>query len=1202
MNCAMKLLRQQRTSGAALIIVLAFVVLLLVLALAYFSRTVTDRRVAHSSFNQSKADEVALSAADVIVADLQQEIFNGSAASISNNYTLYTPNSNANMLPMRSGTPSPTPAPGSPDPLPNLIRRSYNSGGSPPDPIASPGVPSRASAVNSTTGVSLNGRSISLARWNKHYLLPRYNPSSTAIDSTPPSPLSNPYNPNPSVATGFTPPDWVLVTRNGPGPSPTPFASWNSSLSDATATNGNYAIGRYAYAIYDEGGLIDVNVAGFPYATPLPTPTPPAPPQPIYAPSPPYAQGSYPSGYTAATYTAQKIGRKGTAAFADLSMLPAVPSPSPTSSFFLPAQINNLIGWRNFASAQPGSNLAAGFTFDPAAATRYYSLALSSVATFLQTSGAVWNNSTDQAFLSRQELLALRTSTQFSQNLLQYLGTFSREYNRPSWKPATTSAINPDLSGVLVTSGFTRLDQTAASQGEPLLKNRFPLRRLSWLTYKGPSATRTPFPPASPTLPPTDPNYDMWQLLYTYGVPQIYLQQGTAANIKASFGLVWDTRPYVASPRAGQQWVYTSPNSAHSGGTFSGTSGSTATVVKTLTTVQRETREPDFFEILKATILNGSVGLGSNNTANTFVVADGKYYDTTNGKSADYQIMQVGVNIIDAWDTDNIPTFISFGSDPTSSPANQPYVLAGIENLPYLNKLVFVSSFASGSGDFFNAWLVPSLWNPHQNAPGTGTIRVSLNGPGSYTATGNDKTGSSLVPTTTSGPIAPLPATMDVNVSSFGTSPSPQTATPIANTTSVSQVIDPSFTYWGFHYPFTSNASTQAVNKTNADSAWPDFGSGGGSVQLQIQIPGTTTFIPYQTWKIAAINHPLTCQNAKNNFGTSNKLQDPEFVALDPRSARFGIWGTDANGQTSDPTKKDYLQGATDSLDEQAPATRLQQITLYQPQGPSFTIPTLASLYLLSANSSTDFYKDLDGVQRVADFTTGNPTSNGTTIMFGTNSQDRPRILSGPFQSVAELGQVFRDQPWKTLAFTIANSGDAGLLDAFTLQDVSITGVAPSSQYVWMTDGRTSLNTRQAPVLTAIMSQVSKAIAGTGIIPTSSTDTTVSNIANVLVKLTTTTPMISKGDLVARLAGDASVTGLGNKEAREAVMRALSDAGQTRTWNLMIDVIAQSGRYPASATNLSQFVVEGEQRYWVHIAIDRFTGQVIDRQVELVKE
>jgi very-short-patch-repair endonuclease len=52
----------------------------------------------------------------------------------------------------------------------------------------------------------------------------------------------------------------------------------------------------------------------------------------------------------------------------------------------------------------------------------------------------------------------------------------------------------------------------------------------------------------------------------------------------------------------------------------------------------------------------------------------------------------------------------------------------------------------------------------------------------------------------------------------------------------------------------------------------------------------------------------------------------------------------------------------------------------------------------------------------------------------------------------------------------------------------------------------------------------------------------------------------------------------------------------------MIDIIAQSGRYPANATGLDQFMVDGEQRYWVHVAIDRFTGQVIDRQVEVVKQ
>jgi len=30
--------------------------------------------------------------------------------------------------------------------------------------------------------------------------------------------------------------------------------------------------------------------------------------------------------------------------------------------------------------------------------------------------------------------------------------------------------------------------------------------------------------------------------------------------------------------------------------------------------------------------------------------------------------------------------------------------------------------------------------------------------------------------------------------------------------------------------------------------------------------------------------------------------------------------------------------------------------------------------------------------------------------------------------------------------------------------------------------------------------------------------------------------------------------------------------------------------------------VEGEQYYWVHVAIDRFTGQVIDKQIEVVNE
>jgi hypothetical protein len=85
-----------------------------------------------------------------------------------------------------------------------------------------------------------------------------------------------------------------------------------------------------------------------------------------------------------------------------------------------------------------------------------------------------------------------------------------------------------------------------------------------------------------------------------------------------------------------------------------------------------------------------------------------------------------------------------------------------------------------------------------------------------------------------------------------------------------------------------------------------------------------------------------------------------------------------------------------------------------------------------------------------------------------------------------------------------------------------------------------------------------------------------------------------------------NTTGLGPsspKTEREAVARALGETVQTRTWNLLIDVIAQTGRYPPNASSLQNgFVVNGEQRYWVHVAIDRFTGRVIDKQIEVVTE
>jgi hypothetical protein len=293
---------------------------------------------------------------------------------------------------------------------------------------------------------------------------------------------------------------------------------------------------------------------------------------------------------------------------------------------------------------------------------------------------------------------------------------------------------------------------------------------------------------------------------------------------------------------------------------------------------------------------------------------------------------------------------------------------------------------------------------------------------------------------------------------------------------------------------------------------------------------------------------------------------------------RFGVWGN-AGILSGVPT--DYTSGVLTTLEPSAAV--FERITALPPQGTRFSSPTSPNLYLYANNAdATVHYTDLDVVQRQGDLL----TAGATTAMLPTDSVDRPRILNRPFQSVAELGQVFRDQPWKTLDFTTASSADAGLLDVFTLHESG------------MEAGKASLNTRQSSILTAILSQATKRLDGTSVI----TSTERNNVVTALFTLTSAQPMIGKTELLTRLAADPSVTGLGNKEARELVMRAFSDACQTRTWNCLIDVIAQSGKYATGETNLTKFVVEGEQRYWVHVAIDRFTGQVIDKQIEVVNE
>jgi Tfp pilus assembly protein PilX len=394
-----------REQAAALIIVLAFVVLLTGLVVAYLSRATSDRQVAQSSFHQTNVDQLAQSAIDNIIGDLRQEITDASTATTvnvnGNDVTIYTPTSATYMLPQRNVNLTG---------VYNLIRRSGS-----PDPVA-PGRSTRASAVNSMTDVSANGRYVTSTRWNGHYLIPKGD--------------VNTSDPSPTPTFNAVTPDWVFVTSQGATPSPAPAN----------------VIGRYAFAIYDEGGLLDANLVG------LPSPTPGG----VIIPSPSPSRTAYPS-------------RRGTIAFADLTALPLTPggiTPNPTT-------ISKIVGWRNYATTTVpvtgGGSAFPNLSPSPSPFVTYF---LSNGRDFL-TVNPVLNSRgrTDQAFSTRLPLIQFVVSglgAAAVPNLLQYLSTFSREQNSPTWQ----SGSNP-------------------------ISQRFQLDNISLL---GSSPTPSPSPGNAPTI------------------------------------------------------------------------------------------------------------------------------------------------------------------------------------------------------------------------------------------------------------------------------------------------------------------------------------------------------------------------------------------------------------------------------------------------------------------------------------------------------------------------------------------------------------------------------------------------------------------------------------------------------------------------------------------------------------------------------
>jgi hypothetical protein len=270
-------------------------------------------------------------------------------------------------------------------------------------------------------------------------------------------------------------------------------------------------------------------------------------------------------------------------------------------------------------------------------------------------------------------------------------------------------------------------------------------------------------------------------------------------------------------------------------------------------------------------------------------------------------------------------------------------------------------------------------------------------------------------------------------------------------------------------------------------------------------------------------------------------------------------------------------------------------------------------------------------------------------------ASNRPILLNRPFRSVAEMGAAFRATPWKHLSFFQPETADAALLDVFCLTEappLDASAVAP------LVAGKVNLNTRQEPVLRALLSgalkdeldggtlstgipgEAGKACAAlidrtTGTRPWLGPLTNISELAGKLfgkdllnmgtveaaytstVYRTTTLParnadmQPSRDRVDWHFSGFSADLGAGvfaaskdrkTQRLRESVIRALADGGQTRVWNLMLDLVVQTGGIPRSASGLEEFVRESEKRVWVYVAVDRLSGEVLEQQSEWVSD
>ncbi len=1063
--------------GIALVITMALVILLSFMVIAFFSMVTSNRQIENTSAGGVTARLLAEGAVGAIQADLRQEIIAGS--NVENG--VYYPKAPANMVPERAVNVTVTD--------PNFLNVVKQSG----KVFTQEATIFKAASSAKSSEPASNGRLISAARWGA--------PMLTGAEFT----------------TANTP-NWIFV--NPTGYSATPTAS---------------TIGRIAFNVYDVGGLLNINASGF-----------------------------APGGGTA--YSAE-MHRKGMTTWADMRALPGINANAFAATDGWPAK------WRITGDWGSGSDPAAFSIFNPATSAAYYERTGWRTA-FLNPAGTA----SDRVFASRQDLIryakAYPGTFPPNGNLipgLQHLTHWSRWSNTPTFRHDETRPFTKPVVGAVTAGGNDYNNETsrkAANPFFPTVKVAAAFQRKT-LDQAGNLINR---PGTAGTAQPGEP-----LVKYRFPLNRLSLMKRTTTGVGKEHPIYW-AFGLTRGGNVSDPWVYSELNSKDR--------------IANLEEVAAQNREPNFFELLKAAIHAGSLGKASGAGASVSRDSIDGNLDLQVWRLGANIIDQYDA---DSFPTIiRLPAGTSWDDANYLSSGTLKVKICGIESLPQVQAVTQVWKWTSKktpSSTPVGGTIImqPVLWNPHDITtyvdPGSGTptkFRVwssatSLQYHGVPASTSNPNRSNSAVEFNTNSNAFREPnliareARDGINAVAIGT---------------LASLVDDSALKWlgsGRTEPAGGAAVPGAVAVYAANSA------NGLSVYLDYQ-DTDGTWVTYSA--LESITHNGFV-GYYNGYVTYFAKPDPRTQRFGSFGAQPGATNTTLNvsgawnyiGPGWPPST-----GQMASLWDVAPRGPVWcNWPQFNGRGESGSGTTHPTAITENKDGSAFRYSDPDGVVRWGD------SGFGANGMLSNQQATRPIVLNRPFRSVGEMGYAFRDQPGKSIDFFSERSGDSALLDVFCISEspddaivanrVSLNSASDQVLKAMMSEGLR----RDAGGSNLTSNSVD-------LLNNDEVDTVIQAIrsARTTAPFLNRSELVSR--VMKELPG--SGTSFTIKRQREAVIRALADMVETNNWNFMIDIIAQSGRMRPGGSASTDFIPEGERRRWHFVSIDRSTAKVLDEHGE----